>query len=89
MKNASPAAVRDVVKTICGRMGKRFEDAVDVVAERPGQDAAYVIDSTKARTEFGWRPEIDLDQGIADTASWVEANWAAIAKQSLDYQHKA
>jgi len=82
-------AVRDVVKTICGRMGKRFEDAVDVVAERPGQDAAYVIDSSKARKEFGWKPEIDLDQGIADTTAWVETNWAAIAKQSLDYQHKA
>jgi len=82
-------AVRDVVKTICSRMGKRFEDAVDVVAERPGQDAAYVIDSTKARTEFGWKPEIDLDRGIADTTAWVDSNWAAIAKQSLDYQHKA
>jgi dTDP-glucose 4,6-dehydratase len=86
---AAGVAVRDVVRTICGRMGKRFEDAVEIVAERPGQDAAYVIDSTKARREFGWKPEIDLDQGIAETASWVEANWAAISKQPLDYQHKA
>jgi dTDP-glucose 4,6-dehydratase len=85
----SGVAVRDVVQTICARMGKRFEDAVDVVAERPGQDAAYVIDSTKARSTFGWKPEIDLDQGIAETAAWVEANWSEISKQSLDYQHKA
>lgn len=82
-------AVRDVVRTICERMGKRFEDAVDVAPERPGQDAAYVIDSSKARRKFGWKPEIDLDQGIAETASWVEANWAEIARQPLDYQHKA
>jgi dTDP-glucose 4,6-dehydratase len=82
-------AVRDVVRTICRRMGRRFEDAVDTVAERPGQDAAYVIDSTKARRQFGWKPEVDLDQGIAETAQWVEANWAEIMKQPLDYQHKA
>jgi dTDP-glucose 4,6-dehydratase len=82
-------AVHDVVRTICGRMGRKFEDAVEIVAERPGQDAAYVIDSTKARKSFGWKPEIDLDQGIAETAAWVEANWAAIAKQPLNYQHKA
>jgi dTDP-glucose 4,6-dehydratase len=82
-------AVRDVVRTICTRLGKRFEDCVEIVAERPGQDAAYVIDSGKARQAFGWKPEIDLDQGIAETASWVEANWAAIGNQSLDYQHKA
>jgi dTDP-glucose 4,6-dehydratase len=82
-------AVRDVVRTICGRLGRTFEDAVEIVAERPGQDAAYVIDSTKARKSFGWKPEIDLDQGIAETAQWVEANWAAIAKQPLNYQHKA
>lgn len=82
-------AVRDVVRTICTRLGKRFEDCVDVVAERPGQDAAYVIDSTKARRAFGWKPEIDLEQGIAETASWVEANWGEISRQPLDYQHKA
>jgi dTDP-glucose 4,6-dehydratase len=85
----SGVAVRDVVRTICGRMGRKFEDAVEIVAERPGQDAAYVIDSTKARKAFGWKPVIDLDQGIAETAAWVEANWAAIAKQPLNYQHKA
>jgi dTDP-glucose 4,6-dehydratase len=85
----SGVAVRDVVRTICTRMGRRFEDAVEIVAERPGQDAAYVIDSTKARRKFGWKPAIDLDQGIAETAQWVEANWAAITTQPHDYQHKA
>src|SRR5262245_41792169 len=38
--------VRQVVRTICERLGKRFEDATRTVDERPGQDAAYVIDST-------------------------------------------
>jgi dTDP-glucose 4,6-dehydratase len=81
-------AVRDVVRTIAENMGRRFEDVADIVAERPGQDAAYVIDSTRARTELGWYPRIGLEDGLAEVVQWVEENWAEIARQPLDYQHK-
>jgi dTDP-glucose 4,6-dehydratase len=82
-------AVRDVVTTIAGRLGKRFEAVTKVVDERPGQDAAYVIDSTKARTELGWKPVIMLDEGLTDVVDWVNGNWAAIQAQSLEYRHAA
>jgi dTDP-glucose 4,6-dehydratase len=82
-------AVRDVVQTICYRLGKRFEDATRTVDERPGQDAAYVIDSTKARTELGWKPTISLDEGLTDVVDWVNANWVAIQAQPLEYRHAA
>ena len=81
--------VREVVRTICDRLGKRFEDATRTVDERPGQDAAYVIDSTKARTELGWRPTVSLDEGLTDVVEWVNANWAAIQAQPLEYRHAA
>jgi dTDP-glucose 4,6-dehydratase len=70
--------VHDVVQLICEKMGKRFEDETIVVDERPGQDAAYVIDSTKARTEFGWLPEIKIEEGILEVIRWVEENWNEI-----------
>lgn len=82
-------AVCDVVRTICERMGKRFEDATTVVAERPGQDAAYVIDSTKARKELGWKPAISIEQGLAEVIDWVEQGWSEIQKLPLQYEHKA
>ena len=81
-------AVRDVVKTICTGMGKRFDDATQIVEERPGQDAAYVIDSTRARTELGWSSQITLQHGLAEVTNWVEENWIEITRQTLDYQHK-
>jgi dTDP-glucose 4,6-dehydratase len=81
--------VRTVVRTICDRLGKRFENATRAVDERPGQDAAYIIDSTKARTELGWKPTITLDEGLTDVVDWVNANWAEIASQSLEYRHAA
>ena len=70
-------------------MGKDFSKAVDVAPERPGQDAAYVIDSTKARETLGWKPVIDLKAGVDDCVSWIDANWAAIQASPHDYIHTA
>ncbi|MFN8535716.1 MAG: GDP-mannose 4,6-dehydratase [Dehalococcoidia bacterium] len=82
-------AVRDVVRLICDRLGRPFAEATVDVGERPGQDAAYVIDSTRARTELGWRPEISIGSGIDDVVRWVEGYWAEIVEQPLTYQHQA
>jgi dTDP-glucose 4,6-dehydratase len=81
--------VKDIVKMICGKMGKDFSACVKTVDERPGQDAAYVIDSTKARDALGWSPDISLEQGIADAISWVDENWPSIQDYPIDYIHKA
>ena len=53
-------AVREIVKTICERMNVPFEKAVEAVAERPGQDAAYVIDSTRRGASWGGPPASDF-----------------------------
>ena len=80
--------VREVVRTICARMGRDFEESTEVAEERLGQDKAYVIDSTKARSELGWRPEIGLEEGIDRVVTWVEAEWEHIRDQPLEYVHK-
>ena len=82
-------AIGDVVKTICDKMGITFEKATKTIAERLGQDAAYVIDSSKARQEFGWRPEITFEEGISGVIKWVEDNWDEIQREPLEYVHKA
>ena len=81
-------AVKDAVKTICSVMGRDFESATETVQERLGQDKAYEIDSTKAREEFGWQPEISFQEGVADVVKWVETYWSEICDESLEYQHK-
>lgn len=80
--------VRDVVRTICDRMNVHFEDCVEIVGERPGQDAAYVIDSSKARKELAWVPSITLKEGLSEVIDWVEGNWNEIRVQELGYVHK-
>ena len=81
-------AVREVVKIICEKAGKEFETSVESVSERLGQDKAYIIDSTKARQEFGWKPRISFDEGIAGVVNWVDEYWQEIAKTPLEYIHQ-
>lgn len=85
----SGVAVRDVVSTICKKMGVDFKAVTKEVAERLGQDKAYTIDSSKARQELGWTPKISLDEGIGQTVSWVENHFEEISNQPLAYIHKA
>lgn len=81
-------SVREVVRMICERVGRDFEEATAIVGERPGQDAAYVIDSTLARRELNWSPQIKIEEGLAEVIDWIEQNWSEIKTQPLEYQHK-
>jgi dTDP-glucose 4,6-dehydratase len=85
----SGVAVREVVQLMCDRLGVRFETATRSVEERPGQDAAYVIDSAKARAELGWQPTIDLKAGLNEVVDWVNEFWPEIQGQPLEYRHCA
>jgi dTDP-glucose 4,6-dehydratase len=82
-------AVCDVVRTVCECMNNSFERCTEIVAERPGQDAAYVIDSARARLQFGWAPRITLEQGLGEVIDWVGGNWEVIKDLPLVYEHRA
>lgn len=81
-------AICDLIRLICDKMKVRFNDVVEVVGERLGQDKAYIIDSSKARGMFHWKPTISLEEGISDTIEWVNENFQEMSKEPLDYQHK-
>ena len=54
-------------------MGKDPED-FDWVADRPGHDRRYAIDSTKLQRELGWRPaHTDFAGGLKQTIDWYVA----------------
>lgn len=84
----SEATVADVVRNACDAMGHDFGRATKMVDERPGQDARYWLDCTKAERELGWRPEVSLDEGIRETIAWVEKHWPTIQKLPHAYVHK-
>jgi len=47
-----------------------------IVADRPGHDRRYLLDSSKLAGELGWAPSIGFEEGLASTVAWYAANRA-------------
>jgi dTDP-glucose 4,6-dehydratase len=58
------------------------------VDDRPGHDRRYLLDSTKIRSQLGWKPEIPFEEGFRETVLWYTKNqswWEPlIAKLEID-----
>ena len=68
----------DVVRNICRLLDElsprpgmsKHEEQIDFVADRPGHDYRYAIDSTKIRNELGWKPIETFETGLRRTVGW-------------------
>lgn len=69
-----------VVHAICDtldrlRPGDRpRRELIEFVADRPGHDARYAIDSSKLQTEIGWQAEEHFESGLEKTITWYLDN---------------
>lgn len=82
-------SIRQVVERILAQLGIDFNTAVEVAAERPGKDQAYLMDASKAGRELGWKPQFGFDKGVAQTIDWIKGNLDAMRALPWDYAHKA
>ena len=80
----------DVLRMILKAMGKDAED-FDWVADRPGHDRRYAIDSSKLRRELGWKPQhTDFAAGLKRTIKWYVENesWWRQAKAATEEKYQ-
>ena len=70
-----------VVEAICDLLDERRppesgrrRELITFVADRPGHDRRYAIDSSKIESELGWRAEESFDSGLARTIDWYLDN---------------
>ena len=77
---------KQVMEDILRLLG-RPADAYDLVTDRPGHDMRYAIDSSKIRSELGWRPKYQsFTEGLAATIEWYKGHesWWSAAKESTE-----
>jgi dTDP-glucose 4,6-dehydratase len=60
----------DVAKKILAVLGKP-ENLLSFVADRPGHDWRYALDSSNTRA-LGWAPKVSFEEGLKKTAEWYQ-----------------
>lgn len=60
-----------LVRKILSIMDKS-DDNIEYVADRLGHDRRYAIDSTKIKTELGWKPLVNFEDGLKSTIEWYK-----------------
>jgi len=75
----------DIVHQICHSLdkklprvdGKPYSALITYVADRPGHDRRYAINSEKIRIQLGWAPRENFETGITKTIDWYleNRNW--------------
>ncbi len=59
----------ELIHMLLDIMGKP-ESLVTFVADRPGHDRRYALDTTKIRQEISWEPGISFEEGLKNTIEW-------------------
>jgi len=71
-------AIADLVDELAPPLagGRPRRTLIEFVADRPGHDFRYAIDSTRLRSELGWAARESFDSGLRRTVAWYLANAA-------------
>jgi dTDP-glucose 4,6-dehydratase len=85
---SSTISIRSLVEIIAKQMKIPFADNIEEIQDRPGKDAAYLLDRSKAKSMLQWEDKIGLEQGIEETITWVKDNLEILKKQPFNYIHK-
>jgi dTDP-glucose 4,6-dehydratase len=76
---------RDVVAAILSLLGAGSE-LMEYVADRPGHDFRYALNTGKIRKELGWKASIGFSDGIERTVAWFREHrfWLLDKKSLID-----
>ena len=81
----------EITKKILELLGKG-EEMIEYVKDRPGHDRRYAIDFSKIKSELGWEPKTNFDEGMKKTVEWYQNNqnwWKEIKSgEYLKYYEK-
>ena len=71
----------DLIRLLCDIMDRKLGRAkgesaklITFVKDRAGHDLRYAIDSSRLQKELGWKPSLQLEEGLERTVNWYLAN---------------
>lgn len=75
----------ELVRQVLKMLNKK-ESLVAFVEDRPGHDLRYSLDSTKLRSELGWKPRRTFQSALRETVDWYVKNeqwWKPLATDEV------
>lgn len=69
--------IKVIIKTVDRLLGNpegTSDHLITYVTDRAGHDLRYAIDSNKLKTELGWEPSLQFEEGIEKTVQWYLDN---------------
>ena len=77
----------DLTHRILEALGKP-RTLIKPVADRPGHDRRYCLDTTKLRG-LGWAPQVPFEDGLVETVRWYQRNerwWRPITERDVEFK---
>lgn len=83
----------EVVRLLCALLDERaqkhpeginrYDELISFVADRPGHDRRYALNTDKISTELGWMPKESFESGLAKTVEWYIENleWCRLVEK--------
>ena len=78
-------SIEEIAGAVLELTGKP-ESLKTIVPDRPGHDRRYLLDSSKLRSELGWKPDIAFEDGMRETVEWYAAQrawWEPLKERAL------
>jgi dTDP-glucose 4,6-dehydratase len=82
-----PISIRALVTHIAEICGVSWEELVEEVPDRTGQDSRYWLDSSELAKDTFWTPTIGLAHGIRGMIEWVK-EYPELLKMPTTYEHR-
>jgi dTDP-glucose 4,6-dehydratase len=71
---------------------EKGDEMIEYVKDRPGHDRRYAMDYAKIKSELGWNPRTNFEEGMKKTVEWYKNNqewWKTIKSgEYLKYYEK-
>ena len=72
----------EIVNKICSILdklkprtnGKKYNELISYVSDRPGHDFRYAIDASKIKNDLDWEPKYKFNDAISKTVDWYIEN---------------